>query len=241
MLDLDGVASVVTKPTVIMATLLCEWVLSERAPWLLLEVVRCISSENAPEPRESDENITRVARDLGFAQKKKVPFQAIFAFLCFGQKEREKKTCAQPWYARKSGNSPAPESCCENSLLTPTALFLLRQEEEPKPKLLGPDVLRWGGGLPREGVGAEKFGMSLETRETKFFWRDIPGFGLDIPEVPEKFEKKNFVLNFRSPSSRFEKKDATLSRTETHPSVGENVSILAPSGLFLSLSQDDRK
>ena len=42
------------------------------------------------------------------------------------------------------------------------ALRLLREEKEPKPKLLGPDILRWGGGLPREGVGAEKFGMSRE-------------------------------------------------------------------------------
>ena len=32
--------------------------------------------------------------------------------------------------------------------------------------------------------------MSLGTREIKLFWRDIPGFCRDIPEVPEKFEKK---------------------------------------------------
>ena len=72
------------------------------------------------------------------------------------------------------------------------------KKKEPKPKLLGPDILRWGGGLPREGVGAEKFGTSLETRETKLFWRDIPGFCRDIQEMPEKFEKKKFVFNFRS-------------------------------------------
>ena len=39
--------------------------------------------------------------------------------------------------------------------------------------------------------------MSLETRETKLFWGVIPGFCRDIPEVPEKFEKKRFVFNFR--------------------------------------------
>ena len=49
-----------------------------------------------------------------------------------------------------------------------------------------------------KGVGAKKLGMSLETRETKLFWRDIPGCGRDIPEVPEKFEKKKNVFNFRS-------------------------------------------
>ena len=72
------------------------------------------------------------------------------------------------------------------------------KKKEPKPKLLGPDILRWGGGFLREGVRAEKLGMSLETRETKLFWRDIPGFSRDIPEVPEKFEKKKFAFNFRS-------------------------------------------
>ena len=56
----------------------------------------------------------------------------------------------------------------------------------------------WGGGLPRERVGAKKFDTSLETREIKLFGRDIPGFCRDIPEWPEKFEKKKFVFNFRS-------------------------------------------
>ena len=72
------------------------------------------------------------------------------------------------------------------------------KKKEPKPKLFGPDSSRQGGGLPREGVGAEKFGMSLGARSTKLFWREIPGFCRDIPEVPEKFEKKKFVFNFRS-------------------------------------------
>ena len=35
-------------------------------------------------------------------------------------------------------------------------------QNEPKPKLLSPYIFRWGGGLPLEGVGAKKFGMSLE-------------------------------------------------------------------------------
>ena len=39
--------------------------------------------------------------------------------------------------------------------------------------------------------------MFLETREIKLFGRDIPGFCRDIPEVPEKFEKKKFVFNSR--------------------------------------------
>ena len=70
-------------------------------------------------------------------------------------------------------------------------------KKEPKPKLLSPDIFWWGGGLPREGVGAKKFGMSLETQGIKLFWRDIPGFCRDIPEAPEEFEKKMFGFNSR--------------------------------------------
>ena len=53
---------------------------------------------------------------------------------------------------------------------------VVARKEEHKPKLLSPDIFRWGRDLPREGVGAKKFGMSLETREIKLFGRDIPGF-----------------------------------------------------------------
>ena len=38
--------------------------------------------------------------------------------------------------------------------------------------------------------------MSFETQGIKLFWRDIPGFCRDIPEAPEKFEKKMFGFNF---------------------------------------------
>ena len=64
-------------------------------------------------------------------------------------------------------------------------------KKEPKPKHLSSDIFQWGRGLPHEGVGAKKFGMPLETREIKLFWRDIPGFCRDIPGAPEKFEKKS--------------------------------------------------
>ena len=39
--------------------------------------------------------------------------------------------------------------------------------------------------------------MSLETQGIKLFWRDILGFCRDIPEAPEKFEKKKFGFNSR--------------------------------------------
>ena len=64
------------------------------------------------------------------------------------------------------------------------------RKKNPNLNFLSPDIFWWGGGLPREGVGAKKFGMSLETQGIKLFWRDIPGFCRDIPEAPEKFKKK---------------------------------------------------
>ena len=58
-----------------------------------------------------------------------------------------------------------------------------RQEKEPKPKLFGPDIFGWGGGLPREGMGAKKFGMSFKAQAqgNQNFQRDIPGF---LPGYP---------------------------------------------------------
>ena len=67
------------------------------------------------------------------------------------------------------------------------------RKKEHKPELLSPDIFQWGRGLPREGVGAQKFDMSLETREIKLFWRDIPGFCRDIPE---SFRNKKYLFNF---------------------------------------------
>ena len=66
----------------------------------------------------------------------------------------------------------------------------LEKKKEPKPKLFGPDIFGWGGGLSREGVGAKKFGMSFETQGNQTFWRDIPGFCRDI-----SLRKKKTVFN----------------------------------------------
>ena len=69
------------------------------------------------------------------------------------------------------------------------------QAREKEHKLLGPDIFRWGRGLPREGVGAKKFGMSFESQGNQTSGR---GFSLDfcrdIPKGPEKFERKKFVF-----------------------------------------------
>ena len=59
--------------------------------------------------------------------------------------------------------------------------FFSGTKKEPKPKLLSPDIFRWGGGLPREGVGAKKFGMSLETQGNQTF---LPGYPGILPGHP---------------------------------------------------------
>ena len=78
-------------------------------------------------------------------------------------------------------------------------LEISEKKREPKRKLFGLDILRWAGGLPHEGVGAEKFGMSLETGETKFLGGISRNDGRDIPEVPEKFENKKSLRSIFGP------------------------------------------
>ena len=47
-----------------------------------------------------------------------------------------------------------------------------------------------------KGWGPKSSVCPSKPRETKLFWRDIPGFCRDIPEAPEKFEKKMFGFSF---------------------------------------------
>ena len=54
------------------------------------------------------------------------------------------------------------------------------KKKEQKPKLSGPDIFRWRGGLPREGVGSKK---PLETHRKQSFWWDVLGFLLGNPGV----------------------------------------------------------
>ena len=87
------------------------------------------------------------------------------------------------------GGTSAERNCAEKIIKCSS------KKKEHKPKLSGPDIFRWGGGLPREGIGAKRFGMSLETREIKHFGGKSR-FCWEIPGAPEKFEKEMFVFNF---------------------------------------------
>ena len=57
------------------------------------------------------------------------------------------------------------------------------RKKEPKPKLAGPDIFGWGEGLPREGVGAKKFGMSFEAQGNSIFWAGDPGIFAGMPRA----------------------------------------------------------
>ena len=63
------------------------------------------------------------------------------------------------------------------------------EKRNPNPKLLSPDIFWWGGGLPREGVGAKSSVCPSKLGKPNFFggvsW-DLLGY----PGAPEKFEKK---------------------------------------------------
>ena len=60
------------------------------------------------------------------------------------------------------------------------------KKKEPKPKLLSPDIFWWGGGLPRERVGAKKFDTSLETQGNQTFWAGYPGILPGYPGIARK-------------------------------------------------------
>ena len=75
----------------------------------------------------------------------------------------------------------------------------IRHEKRSQTQTFESGYFRWGRGLPHEGVGAQKVGMSLEAQEIKRFWQDIPGFCWDIPAVPEKFENKKSLCSMSGP------------------------------------------
>ena len=74
-----------------------------------------------------------------------------------------------PIVLEQYGRTAPGAQAISNRIVHHRLQLLVRQgsgkKKEPKPKLLSPDIFWWVGGLPREGVGAKKFGMSLETRD----------------------------------------------------------------------------
>ena len=73
------------------------------------------------------------------------------------------------------------------------------KKKAPKPKLFGPDILGWVGGLPREGVGAKKFGMSFETQGNQTLCGIYPGILPGISQGCPKSLRKKVRVQFSSP------------------------------------------
>ena len=81
-----------------------------------------------------------------------------------------------------------------------------RQEKEHKPKLLGPDIFRWGEGLPREWVGVKRFSNYCNGLQD-YNWKPRGDLVCDplwsngiLQEPPPP----------RTPHSRFPSKDSVL-------------------------------
>ena len=78
-------------------------------------------------------------------------------------------------------------------------LLLSGEKKEPKPKLFGPDIFGWGGGLSREWVGAKKFGMSFETQGNQTFWRDIRDSAGISQSCPKSLRNKKSLCSILVP------------------------------------------
>ena len=97
------------------------------------------------------------------------------------------KTCAQG-SPDKSQKMCAKDVRGHRQMCRDCAQFF-GEDNEPKPKLFGPDIFQWGRGLPHEGVGAKKFSMPLETTEIKLFGgisRDFAGISWRCPKSLRK-------------------------------------------------------
>ena len=60
------------------------------------------------------------------------------------------------------------------------------KKKEPKPKLLSPDIFRWGRGLPHEGMGAKSSVCPSKPGKSNFSDGIPRDFFLAILAVPEK-------------------------------------------------------
>ena len=80
------------------------------------------------------------------------------------------------------------------------------------------------GGLPREGVGAKKFGMSFETHGNQTFGHNMPGSLPGCPGGCPKSLRKNVCVQFWAPNHfplqcwyRIRSPEEVISITETDP------------------------
>ena len=97
-----------------------------------------------------------------------------------------------------------------------------KEKKNTKINFLGPETPQWGGGLPREGVVAEKLVPSLESLSSSGFEEKDLGCPENMPGCPgplgvfkrvfKKYVQKKFVRIFRSLSgpALYEKRPLSL-------------------------------
>ena len=112
-------------------------------------------------------------------REKKGPFPAIFClFPAFGPKKCRKKTCTQPWYARKSGCSLAPIAITDQERKWH---IKLRKSSGPRPGVFGTP-----GGTNRElpvGIPGSSCCFFRKSDRKRAF---LPGHRPGVPGTPSQ-------------------------------------------------------
>ena len=69
------------------------------------------------------------------------------------------------------------------------------KKKEHKPKLLGPDIFQWGGGLPLEGVGPKSSVRASKPGKSNFLGGTSRDFAGISRRCPKSLEKKQSVFD----------------------------------------------
>ena len=120
----------------------------------------------------------------------------VYCFLSFPKVEVSEMSACSLKQQRCSSEPrlASPEGC--DAVLLPQAWRFPRLRLTPsirQDNFLDPETAGWGGGLPREGVGVEKFVPSLESLSSLGLegggpW-DVPGIVLGCPRPPASVQK----------------------------------------------------
>ena len=103
-------------------------------------------------------------------------------------------------FLHRLGEAHAMHTACECRLHNHRQQRTSGKRQEAKPELSGPDTLWWGRGLPREGVGAKKFGMTFQTKGNRVF----AGISLDFAGISwscQKVWENRVCVQFFAPNT----------------------------------------
>ena len=124
-----------------------------------------------------------------------------FRLIFVGKSAQKNPPGKSPAKSSEIYTTKIPDTFLQSGQANMSGTFFQARKEKHKPKLSSPDILRWDRGLPREGLGAKKFGMCLGIGEMKLFGRDIPGFCWDIPGGARTVRTKKSLCSIFGPYS----------------------------------------